>query len=128
MPWNSCLSVILSQHYMVSIHQQPYLCLWCETISIICIKMLWSMLKQWQVLHYKTPTPIQQRNCSLVLPLCCQASVYKFQNLFNRIEDERNVCAVWFRDEFKKLSSHLLDNLSDCLIYPTEILYFRGVS
>ena len=29
---------------------------------------------------------------------------------------ERNVCEVWLRDELKKWSSHLLDNLSNCLI------------
>ena len=29
---------------------------------------------------------------------------------------DRNVREVWLRDELKKWSSHLLDNLSDCLI------------
>ena len=33
---------------------------------------------------------------------------------------ERDVCEVWSRDELKKLSSRLLDNLSDCLICAPE--------
>ena len=32
------------------------------------------------------------------------------------VSRERNVCEVWFRDELKKWSPHLLNKLSDCLI------------
>ena len=36
---------------------------------------------------------------------------------------ERNVFEVWLRDELKKLSSHLLDNLIDWLICAPEFFF-----
>ena len=42
---------------------------------------------------------------------------------------ERNACEVRLRDELKKWSSHLLDNLRDCLILCTlKKFYFTNIS